>query len=118
MFGREGLLRDKSKAVNSKGFNWGESTDHKEGAAVSRSMTKKDIGNVSFFAFDTNQGLSENTIPFDSEIYILNGEAEITICGQQQHVVAGEMLNIPANITHSLQAKEPFVMMLVMVSEE
>lgn len=87
-------------------------------SAVSHSLTKKDIENVSLFAFDTNQGLSENTLPFDSELYVLNGEAEITIYGQHQHVVAGEIVNIPANITHSLQAKEPFTMMLVKVCDE
>jgi len=111
-------LRNTSRAVNSTAFKMKASARCADESAVSPSLTKKDIENVSLFAFDTNQGLSENTLPFDSELYVLNGEAEFTIYGQHKHIFAGEMLNIPANITHSLQAKEPFTMMLVKVCDE
>lgn len=111
-------MRNTSKAVNSTAYKMKASAKCEDESAVSHSFTKKDIEYVSLFSFDTNQGLSENTLSFESEFYVLNGEAEITINGQHQHIVAGDILNIPANITHSLQAKEPFTMMFVKVCEE
>jgi quercetin dioxygenase-like cupin family protein len=85
---------------------------------VSKTLLKKDIGNITLFAFDKGQCLSEHTTPFDTVVYILDGEAEITIGGQLQNVSAGEMLIMPANIAHALQAKAPFKMLLVMIRGE
>ncbi|MGD9107293.1 MAG: cupin domain-containing protein, partial [Desulfobacterales bacterium] len=75
-------------------------------------------GNINLFAFDKGQGLSEHTAPFDAVVYILDGTAEITIGGQTQNVSAGELLIMPANIAHALQAKVPFKMLLVMIRGE
>ena len=85
---------------------------------VSKTLIKKDIGNVTLFAFDAGQGLSEHTAPFDAVVYILDGKAEITIGGQPQNVVAGEMLIMPANIAHALHAANRFKMLLVMIRGE
>jgi quercetin dioxygenase-like cupin family protein len=81
-------------------------------------LLKKEIGNITLFAFDKGQGLSEHTAPFDAVVYILDGKAEITIGGQPQNVSVGEMLIMPANIAHALQAKAPFKMLLVMIRGE
>ena len=82
---------------------------------VSKTLTKKDIGNLAIFAFDAGQGLREHTAPFEAEIYFLDGEAEITIGGQTQNVVAGEMLSMSANISQAQHAKTLFKMLLVMI---
>ena len=108
-------MNDTSSTVKGKAFNLKESIDYADGSVVSKTLIKKDIGNITLFAFDAGQGLSEHTAPFDALVYILDGEAEITIGGQPQDVVAGEMLIMPANISHSLQAKKPFKMLLVMI---
>ena len=108
-------MSDTSSTVKGKAFNLKESVDYTDGSVVSKTLIKKDIGNVTLFAFDAGQGLSEHTAPFDALVYILDGEAEITIGGQPQDVVAGEVLIMPANISHSLQAKKPFKMLLVMI---
>ena len=89
--------------------------DYQKGSVVSKTLIKKDIGNVTLFAFDAGQGLSEHTAPFDAVVYILDGEAEITIGGRPQNVVAGEMLIMPADIAHALHAETPFKMLLVMI---
>jgi len=111
-------MSDTSNAVKGKAFNLKESVDYADGSVVSKTLIKKDIGNITLFAFDAGQGLSEHTAPFDAVVYILDGEAEITIGGQPQNVVAGEILIMPANISHSLQAKTPFKMLLVMIRGE
>jgi quercetin dioxygenase-like cupin family protein len=48
-------------------------------------------------------------------VEIVDGEAEITIDGVAQTVVAGQLLIMPANHPHSLQAIKPFKMLLVMI---
>ena len=108
-------MSDSSSAVKGKAFNLKESVDYAYGSVVSKTLINKDIGNITLFAFDSGQGLSEHTAPFDAVVYILDGKPKITIGGQPQKVVAGEMLIMPANIAHSLQAKVPFKMLLVMI---
>ena len=88
---------------------------YQAGAVVSRTVIDKTVGTVTLFAFDTGQGLSEHTAPFDALVYILDGVADITIAGDTVRVEAGEMLIMPANKPHSLRAPQQFKMMLVMV---
>ena len=86
-----------------------------DGSVVSKTLLKKDTGNLTLFAFDAGQGLSEHTAPFDAVVYILDGSARITIGGEARTVARGEMLIMPANISHALQAEERFKMLLVMI---
>jgi len=89
--------------------------DYQEGAVVSRAIIDKPTGTVTLFAFDQGEGLSEHTAPFDALVYVLEGEAEITLSGTPHTVRAGEMLIMPANKPHALRATKPFKMLLVMV---
>ena len=82
---------------------------------VSKTLIEKNIGTITLFAFDRGQGLSEHTAPFDAVVHILDGTAEITIGGQPQMVNAGEMLIMPANISHAFQAAKRFKMLLIMI---
>ncbi|MBN1842479.1 MAG: cupin domain-containing protein [Deltaproteobacteria bacterium] len=111
-------MNDQSSTLKGKAFNLEQFVDYAEGSVVSKILLKKEIGNITLFAFDKGQGLSEHTAPFDAVVYILDGKAEISIGGQPQNVSAGEMLIMPANIAHVLQAKAPFKMLLVMIRGE
>ncbi len=102
-------------AVKGKAFDLKASIEYAAGSVVSKTLIKKDIGNITLFAFDSGQGLSEHTAPFDAVVYILDGEAKITLGGQPQKVAAGEMLIMPANVPHALMAETPFKMLLVMI---
>jgi quercetin dioxygenase-like cupin family protein len=82
---------------------------------VSREVVKKDTGTVTVFAFDAGQGLSEHTAPFDALVQILDGQAEVTVAGKAHAVNAGELIIMPANKPHALQAVQRFKMMLVMI---
>ena len=99
-------------------FNLEAYIDYADGSVVSKTLLKKEIGNITLFAFDQGQGLSEHTAPFDAVVQILDGSAEITIGGEPQMVSKGDMLIMPANISHALQAKERFKMLLVMIRSE
>jgi len=94
-----------------------ELIDYQEGAIVSKELIKKDGGTVTLFAFDKEQGLSEHTAPFDALVQVLEGEVEIRISGEPYRVKGGEMIIMPANEPHSLQAVEKFKMMLVMIKD-
>ena len=89
--------------------------DYQDGTIVSKQVIKKDIGTVTVFAFDVGEGLSEHTAPFDAMVVILDGTAEILIDGVPHEVKNGEFIIMPANISHALNAKVKFKMMLVMI---
>jgi quercetin dioxygenase-like cupin family protein len=112
---KEIQMNDHSGTLKGTPFNLEQYVEYADGSVVSKTLLKKEIGNITLFAFDRDQGLSEHTAPFDAVVYILDGEAEITIGGQSQDVHAGEMLIMPANIAHALQAKTPFKMLLIMI---
>ena len=99
-------------------FNLEKHVGYADGSVVSKTLLKKEIGNITLFSFDAGQGLSEHTSPFDAVVNILDGRAEITIGGKMQAVAAGEMLIMPANVPHSLHARERFKMLLIMLRGE
>jgi quercetin dioxygenase-like cupin family protein len=70
---------------------------------------------VTLFALDRGQGLSEHTAPFDALVYIIDGEARITVSGESFSVKSGEMVIMPADEPHALQAEERFKMALTMI---
>ncbi|MBI3872480.1 MAG: cupin domain-containing protein [candidate division Zixibacteria bacterium] len=88
---------------------------YQEGSVVSRQITKQDKGNVTLFAFDECQGLTEHTSPFDALVHVLEGEAQITISGKPLRLRTGEMVLMPANQPHALTAVTKFKMLLTMI---
>jgi quercetin dioxygenase-like cupin family protein len=89
--------------------------DYQEGSIVSRTVLDKKTGTVTFFAFDQGQGLSEHTTPFDALVYLIEGEAEIKISGKSLRVNEGEMVIMPANQPHALNAVKRFKMIPTMI---
>lgn len=96
-------------------FNLREAVVYAGHAIVSKTILKKNAGNISLFAFYKNEGLSEHTSPFDAMIYLMEGSALITIGENQLTLKSGEMIILPAKIPHSVKALENFKMMLVMI---
>ena len=88
---------------------------YQEGSVVSRTLIDKKIGTLTLFAFGAGQGLSEHTAPYDAVVQIVDGEADITIAGTVHHLVAGQMIIMPANQPHSLRSDQRFKMLLVMI---
>ncbi len=88
------------------------------GAVVSRTVISKPAGTVTLFAFDKGQGLSTHSAPYDALVWILEGTAHITIEEKELVAHTGDMVIMPANRPHGLQANEPFKMALVMIKEK
>lgn len=91
--------------------------EYQDGAVVSRTLVKKEKGTVTLFAFDKGEGLSEHSAPFDALVQVLDGEAEITISGKPIRAAAGQLVIMPADEPHALQAAKRFKMMLIMVRQ-
>jgi quercetin dioxygenase-like cupin family protein len=99
----------------SKVFNYKESVEYSEGAIVSKTVLKKETGNISLFAFAKGEALSEHTAPFDALIQVVDGKGEILIGGKSFILETGQTIIMPANITHAVIAVEKFKMVLTMI---
>jgi quercetin dioxygenase-like cupin family protein len=88
---------------------------YQEGSVVSRTLIKGKTGTVTLFAFDKGQGLSEHTAPFDALVQVIEGGAEVTIAGVATQLGEGDIVIMPANQPHALQAPERFKMLLTMI---
>jgi quercetin dioxygenase-like cupin family protein len=88
---------------------------YQSGAVVSRAVLGRKLGNVTLFAFDEEQRLSEHTAPFDVLADILEGAAEIVIEGERFELHAGEIILMPGNRPHALRAISRFKMLLIMI---
>ena len=115
---QEADMNDNAETPKGTPLNLEQHVAYADGAVVSKTLLKKDTGNITLFAFDTGQGLSEHTAPFDAVVYVLDGEAEITIGGRVHTVASGEMLIMPANVSHGLTAVKRFKMLLIMIRGE
>lgn len=76
---------------------------------------KSEGGNVTLFAFDRGEGLTEHTSPFDALVYVVDGEAEVTVSGVASTLREGDMILMPANEPHALKAPSRFKMLLIMI---
>ena len=94
-----------------------ESIDYQEEAIVSKTILKKDAGTVTVFAFDQGQGLSKHTAPFDAMVQIIEGTANITIDETNYQMSKGDMIIMPADIPHAVQATDQFKMLLTMIKK-
>ncbi len=92
-----------------------EEVQFQDSGIVSKQLIKKSNGNITLFAFDKDESLTEHTSSFDALAYILEGEMEFKIGGKPYVVKGGEYINLPANISHGLSAKEKTKMLLMMI---
>ena len=98
-----------------KVFSFRESIDYSDGGIVSKTVLKKQTGNISLFSFDRGEALSEHTAPFDAMIQVVDGRGEVIIGGESFILETGDTIIMPANITHAVKAIEKFKMVLTMI---
>lgn len=89
--------------------------NYQEDSIVSKILLKKETGNVTLFAFDAGQGLTEHTSPYDALVQCLEGKIDIKVGVKNFTVSAGELLRLPATIPHGLKAVEKTKMILTMI---
>ena len=89
--------------------------EYAKDSVVSKTILSKSVGSITLFAFDKGQSLSEHTSPYDAVVQILDGGARLTIDGQDKTVCAGQLIIMPANVPHAVNAEEKFKMLLIMI---
>lgn len=89
--------------------------DYQEGRVVSRTLAQGKPLSVTLFAFDKGEEISSHSASGDALVYLLDGQAEITV-GEEKFIVSkGETIVMPAHVPHALLAKERFKMLLIVV---
>ena len=101
-----------------KVFDFATSVDYSDGGIVSKTVLKKQTGNISLFSFAKGEALSEHTAPFDAMITVVDGRGEVIIGGKSFILEADQNIIIPANITHAVNAVEKFKMVLTMIKSD
>jgi quercetin dioxygenase-like cupin family protein len=89
--------------------------NYQDGSVVSKHIIKKLNGNITLFAFDKDESLTEHSSPFEAVVYIAEGEMEIMVGGNPYTVKAGEIIILPPNIPHALRAEQKSKMLLTMI---
>ena len=81
---------------------------------VSRTLFKGDGLKAFLFGFDGEQELSEHTASQSAIIQIVQGEASITVDEERHEIGAGSWLHMPPRLKHSVYAKTPLIMLLLL----
>jgi quercetin dioxygenase-like cupin family protein len=102
-------------APKSEVLHMADLASYQQGSVVSRQITKEEAGNITLFAFDEGQELSEHTAPYDALVHVLDGEVEVRIAGRPFHLKSGDAIIMPANDPHALKALTKFKMLLTMI---
>jgi len=80
-----------------------------------KTIIRKDTGNVSVMSFDSDEGLTEKTSPFDSFAQVIDGKAEIVIDGVSNQISTGQGIVIPAHRANIIRANERFKMIMTII---
>jgi quercetin dioxygenase-like cupin family protein len=92
-----------------------DSINYQNRSIVSKQIIKKANGNITLFAFDKDESLSEHTSPHEAMVYMVDGEMEITIGGKLYYVKSGEYIVMPPGIPHGLKASVKSKIILTMI---
>ena len=84
-------------------------------AVAIKTIIKKSTGNISIMAFDSGQGLKENTSPFDTFAQIIEGKAEIVIDKESYLIESGQGIIIPAHSSNFIRPTGRFKMTLTII---
>jgi quercetin dioxygenase-like cupin family protein len=87
------------------------------GGIASRVLAKTSGGNLTLFAFDAGQGLTEHTSPFEAFVLVLEGALTLTIGGTPVQATPGTIVRLPATVPHAVEATAPTRMLLVMLRD-
>ena len=86
------------------------------GKIVSRTFVQRPEMTITLFSFAAGEGVSTHSAPGDAMLYVLEGQAKVTIGGKPMTVNAGEVVVMPANIPHGVDAEQDFKMLVTVVN--
>ena len=84
---------------------------------VSRVLARTAAGNITLFAFDAGEELSEHTVPFDALVLTLSGSLLLTVGGEEVKTAPQTVVLLPADVPHAVRAVEASRMLLIMLRD-
>lgn len=84
-------------------------------AILTRTIVKKTTGNVTVTSMAAGEELEEKTLPFDTFIQIIHGQAELFINKKQYLLQLGQGIIIPAHASQRFNANEQFKMISTVI---
>jgi quercetin dioxygenase-like cupin family protein len=81
---------------------------------LSRQLYATEHVKVIMFGFAPGQELSEHTASVPAALYFVRGEADLTLGPDHMAAHAGTWAHMPPQMPHSIVAKTPVVMLLLM----
>jgi quercetin dioxygenase-like cupin family protein len=84
-------------------------------SVVIKTILKKSTGNISIISFDSGEGLTEKTSPFDTFIQIIEGRAEIVIDKVSHLLESGQGITIPAHLANFIKPNGRFKMISTII---
>ncbi len=106
---------DTNELEKSKAYIMVEIIEYIPNSVVSKTILKKSTGNIVMMSFDSGEGLTEKTSPFDTYAQIIEGSAEIIIDGESFLLKTGASIIIPAHKPNLVKANERFKMILTVI---
>jgi quercetin dioxygenase-like cupin family protein len=89
--------------------------DTPEDSIISRTfLDEKNVKGI-LFGFAAGQELSEHTAARPAILHFLTGEAELTLGSDKSKASPGTWVHMPAHLPHSILARTPVIMLLLMV---
>jgi quercetin dioxygenase-like cupin family protein len=88
------------------------------GGIASRVLARAAGGNVTLFAFDAGQELSEHSTPLEALAVVVDGLIDLTVGGVLVPAQPGSITRLPANVPHAVRAHEASRMLLIMLREQ
>ena len=84
-------------------------------SVVIKTILKKSTGNISVMSFDSGEGLTEKTTPFDTFVQIIEGKAEFVINAVPHLLHTGQSIVIPAHASNLVKPNGRFKMILTVI---
>ncbi|MCZ7540113.1 MAG: cupin domain-containing protein [Anaerolineae bacterium] len=81
---------------------------------ISRTLHGDDDVKAVLFGFDAGQELSEHTAALPASIFVLRGEAELTLGGERRQARPGTWVHMPPHLPHTVVAHTPLIMLLLL----
>lgn len=82
---------------------------------LSRTIFQDDRVKAVLFGFGQGEELSEHTAAKPAMLFFVQGEATVGLGDDTQEARAGTWVHMPAHLKHSIKAKTPVVMLLVLL---
>ncbi len=92
-----------------------EIIEYVSNSVVIKTIIRKSTGNISIMSFDSGEGLTEKTTPFDTFAQIIEGKAEIVIDQIPHLLESGQGIIIPAHSPNFIKPNGRFKMILTTI---